>query len=87
MVSEAFKPGRAGVSLRPGLTHLGEELISPSICIYANKAQCWWSSQHSPLPGKAAGIGRGAGISSAGLVPSFFSARSPWVGDQVSERA
>ena len=52
MVSEAFKPGRAGVSLRPGLTHLGEELISPSICIYANKAQCWWSSQHSPLPGK-----------------------------------
>lgn len=73
MVSEAFKPGCAGVSLRPGLTHVGEELISPSICIYANKAQCWWSSQHSPPPGKAAGIGRGAGVSSAGLVPGFFS--------------
>lgn len=40
LASEAFKAGSAVVSLRPELTHLGEELISPSICIYANKVHC-----------------------------------------------
>lgn len=60
MASEAFKPGRAGVSLRPGLTHLGEELINSSICIYANKVHCRQSTQRSPLPGKATGTGCGA---------------------------
>ena len=87
MVSEAFKPGHAGVSLRPGLTHLAEELMSPSICIYSNQLLCWQSSS------TAHGLARPPGLAAVldshllGSCPASSQPRSPWVGEEVSERA